>query len=402
MRNKILFLLLMCFFKNTVCQINLVPNPSFEIDTACPTNSGEIGKALPWKGTNGSSELFKNCGGSSLLGVPSNASGSQYAKTGKAYAGQWSFQYFGINYREYIQSPLSESLTANSCYLVKFYVNKANNLKLACNNHGAVLTTNSFTSPTVQPPTPAPMVNYTPQILSYDNKIVTDTLRWVEIGAVFKAIGGEKYITIGNFKSDQLTDTISYGGYAYNMSYYYYDDVSVVEISDTKKWIRDTTIHRGDSVFIGSNLGGITATWYNTAGQVLANKPGLFVKPSIDTKYIVHQTFCGGTYIDTLLVQIIEDHVGFPTIAALGLQKSELFPNPNNGELKIRFNKLEGSQKVTLQICSMDGRLLENENKLIEAKIAYTFKYDLINGLYQLKIIYMDGSFDIHPLLISN
>lgn len=399
MANKIATFIVLFLFQFSFAQINLVPNPSFEIDTACPNYSGEIFKAIPWLGTNGSTDYFKECGSSSAFRVPNNVRGFQNARTGKAYAGQYSFQTYGLNYREYLQSPLIESLVINKCYLVKFYVNNANNVRYGTNNHSALLSNNSFSTITAPWPIPSTLPNYTPQIISFINSVVKDTLDWIEIGGVYKASGGEKYITIGNFKPDTFTDTVNIGGFLSNMSYYFIDDVSVEEFTDTKKWIRDTTIHRGDSVFIGSNLGGISATWYNMAGQVIGSKPGLFVKPNIDTKYVVHQNFCGGNFIDTVLVQIIEDHVGISKLK-IADYKLQIYPQPADEFLYLELYTLASTSSATpvielvettaskyhYSITNSFGQIIrEQEVVFSNKKINISIK-DLSEGIYLLNL----------------
>ena len=53
--------------------------------------------------------------------------------------------------------------------------------------------------------------------------------RWFTIKGYYKANGGEKYITIGNFSNDLNTDTTIHadGSYWLSFSYHYIDDVCV-------------------------------------------------------------------------------------------------------------------------------------------------------------------------------
>ncbi|MFM2048687.1 MAG: hypothetical protein RI955_1235 [Bacteroidota bacterium] len=73
--------------------------------------------------------------------------------------------------------------------------------------------------------------NYTPQVQI--NQMVIDTQHWVLLQDTFIAAGGEQYISIGNFKPDnqiqtQLVDSIRNLPAA---SYYFFDDVSLVDIT---------------------------------------------------------------------------------------------------------------------------------------------------------------------------
>ena len=71
---------------------NLVPNPSFETFTNCPSNTHQIVLATPWNSPyiNGAqAEYYNVCATNPGLGIPFhfNLLGYQFTKTGNAYAG---------------------------------------------------------------------------------------------------------------------------------------------------------------------------------------------------------------------------------------------------------------------------------------------------------------------------
>ena len=106
-------------------QTNLVPNPSFEVFSNCPSGPAEVFQAMPWYDpTNASSDYFNQCATVSV-GVPSNALGNEGARTGVAYCGFYSFQALQSNYREYIQVKLNDTLEWGKKYYVSFYVSHA-------------------------------------------------------------------------------------------------------------------------------------------------------------------------------------------------------------------------------------------------------------------------------------
>src|SRR6187431_2941527 len=78
---------------------NLVPNPSFEVYTACPAGGGTGGVMLcpPWISPIGDCDYFHACATNPFYGVPENITGYQPARTGQAYAG--GHYYFNGNYR---------------------------------------------------------------------------------------------------------------------------------------------------------------------------------------------------------------------------------------------------------------------------------------------------------------
>ena len=93
----ITLLVCICCYTNSYAQ-NLVPNPSFESNTACPTALGEVGNGLVnnWSSLStacgSNADYFNACAGV-FVGVPNNNYGSQLANTGDAYAGVNQYRY---------------------------------------------------------------------------------------------------------------------------------------------------------------------------------------------------------------------------------------------------------------------------------------------------------------------
>ena len=115
---------------NGFAQTNLVPNPSFETTTGCPTNFWDISLAKPWfsASTTTSPDLFDTCSHGGLVGVPLNALGSLTANTGAAYAGIYVFG--GINYRKYLEVPLDSPLVGGHQYCLSFFVSLPDSFSL--------------------------------------------------------------------------------------------------------------------------------------------------------------------------------------------------------------------------------------------------------------------------------
>jgi OOP family OmpA-OmpF porin len=214
------FVLLFCF---VIKAQNLVPNPSFETYTLCPNSNGQIESAIPWTAATtdaSSTDYFNSC--SSVYGVPSSSGGFQYARTGNAYAGLLFCA--GTGAREYLQVQLSNPLIQNKTYNVEFYVNSSNmNANSGSNNIAAnISSTRPVSSSTYS------LQSLTPHIMNIGNQVINDTLNWVKISGCYTAQGGEEYLTIGNFFDNTNTQVGITGA-----SYYYVDDVSVVEITGT-------------------------------------------------------------------------------------------------------------------------------------------------------------------------
>jgi len=206
---------------------NLVPNPSFEDTLSCPDDQDELYKTPPWFLAGGSPDYFNKCyHGSSPtpVGVPSNFEGHQYARTGNAYAG------IGIVFNkmypvhistEYIEVRLLDSLIANKNYIIKFFISLGDTSAWATNRIGAYISKDSVYNPSDPQELP-----YTPQIENPIDSELTNKIDWVPISGTYKATGGEKFITIGDFYNypNNSFDSLPTG---VNYTYYYIDDVSV-------------------------------------------------------------------------------------------------------------------------------------------------------------------------------
>ena len=115
---KIVFhiILLRCLVLNVSAQVNLVPNPSFEFFTICPSTFSQIAYAYPWyMPTAGTSDYFNSCD-LGIMGVPLNITGYQFARTGVAYVGGQ----MTTGYREYISSRLNSALIKDKNYCIEF------------------------------------------------------------------------------------------------------------------------------------------------------------------------------------------------------------------------------------------------------------------------------------------
>jgi len=203
------------FISQQLTAQNLIPNPGFEIIADCSV--GGITNLPPWDSpTNGTSDPYNACEGLSGIGVPNNLLGHQYPYTGNGYVGSELYETGG--YREYIQIELDTPLLAEQEYCASFYANLANKSKFACNNFGMFFSNTHILNSTIS------NLNFTPQI--NDTNTVSDTANWTLIYGHFTAVGGERYLIIGNFHTDSLTDTTQMSG-NFNGAYYFIDDVNV-------------------------------------------------------------------------------------------------------------------------------------------------------------------------------
>ena len=220
-----------------IAQMNLVPNSSFEDHDSCPYSFNQIYFAAPWFQPNkvwgstinsSSTDYFDSCRLTPDVSVPISICGYQVAKTGNAYAGFGAYMPSGgqNHGREYLEIELNSPLIAQKKYLVQFYLSLANYCRYAVDAIGACFTTDSllYTSADY---TYIPTI---PQVENTQGLLLSDTLDWMLVSDTFVANGGERYMTIGNFRTDSATTTSSFNPFATNSySYYFIDDISVFE-----------------------------------------------------------------------------------------------------------------------------------------------------------------------------
>ncbi|WP_083921277.1 gliding motility-associated C-terminal domain-containing protein [Cytophaga aurantiaca] len=223
----------MCFTYTFVSSAqNLVPNYSFENNTGpCPVMQGQL-FTTDWYSPNGqTTDFFTPCGLAGWYSTPDNSQnfGFQYAATGTNYVGirAWDNSWGSSNsvIREYISVKLAEPLKACQLYYIYFKVSVANGpkTKWAVSNLGLSLSKDKVM-------TTAAVIQVSPQIFRDKAKGPPVLGQWETISGYYLAVGGEEYITIGNFETYDRTikwDVVPqlYDGAAY----YYIDDVSVTE-----------------------------------------------------------------------------------------------------------------------------------------------------------------------------
>ena len=307
-KKAILFTIILLINNKPIYSQNLVPNYSFENYIFCP-NKMNASPPPPWYiPTNNNGEYCNACDTSGYLGVPvgiiKGAPNFQYARTGVAYI---YLDYRNGPTRTYIQLKLFDSLKAGHYYYAEHFVNVPNPMKYACNNIGMLFTNKAIYADTNI--SFAPVIPANPQVVNFNNPIIADTLNWIKVSGVFKAQGGEQYLTLGNFKDNAHTNILQIQSNGYGGAGYYIDDVSVIPLDNMQLKAdagRDTTITIGDSAFIGSYTNGIdTIKWLQNGVTIIdSTRPGFWVYPTSNTYYVVTQTVNGYTSRDTVWVTV--------------------------------------------------------------------------------------------------
>lgn len=310
MKTTIFTLLTLLFFCSLSGQVNLVPNPSFENYNQCPDGSIPMGvwNPVPWnQDPIWSSDYFNVCG-TNGHGIPQNFIGWQYPQDSNAYVGIGVFVHPSLSpeYREYIQVQLLDTLNAGSIYCVTFFVSLADTINYGITNVGA------YFSPAPGGMNAATYYTFQPQVNNPDTNYLNDKDGWMKVSGSFAANGDERFIIIGNFNPDSLTNyeiadstDIETGG-AWS-AYYYIDNVSVIEMQPVITG-SSLIICPGDTAQLGVNaVSGLNYSWSPATGLNDTTISNPLASPTLTTTYTLTQTECETVQTTTVTVTVRTD-----------------------------------------------------------------------------------------------
>jgi len=207
---------------------NLVPNGSFENLEGKLKALGCIENATGWSSPTGVRADIFTPSKSIQINVPENTYGKEDAKDGTNYAGIVGYSFGDALPRSYVMAKLNTPLKKGMKYCVRFSLSLSEASKYASNQIGV-----SFSSKAFGTDSKTAIIEKT-HILDFKNKIFSAMYNWEDVCGTFYAEGGEKYLTIGNFTSNENTKneknkkdpknkTVQLNG-----AYYYIDNVSVI------------------------------------------------------------------------------------------------------------------------------------------------------------------------------
>lgn len=308
---------------------NLVPNPGFEIYQTCDftfaaidTNSTAQPVVPGWLNATagGTPDYFHRCQvmPSDFLGdnfsVPNNAAGHQEPHHGDAYAGinlhaRHSAEIYN---REYLQSKLADRLEPGRRYCAGFRTSYANQDSIVALSAATLVAPRGWgmsfsaarqfnaTDPFQQPLAPDAFHLPGPTHISSASAI-TDTAGWTLVSGVYTAVGGEEWITIGNFNPVGQPDLDTfYNAGAYTVSaYYYIDDVFAIPMDGGGLLPRDTALCASDFPLRLDAFEGFTGYLWghgDTTGSVAITGPGT---------YTVMASYEGCPILDTITISAL-------------------------------------------------------------------------------------------------
>lgn len=332
--------------------------------------------------------------------VPLSNYAFQWPHQGKNYFIFSPYSQFSYNNRGYPRNRLKQTLKAGKSYCVSFYVNLSNQSTYGIDAIGAYFGNSSLD--TIKSCT-WPITYLTPQISNSSNNVITDTLNWVPITGTFVANGTEKYMIIGNFKSDVSTNStmVRQTNPQVVASEYLIDDVKCIEMDAPAYAGPDKLIKYGDSVYIGQDSDYAIdpyCQWYQLPGMVpLDTTSGIWVKPSVTTTYVVKQNIeCGSEKVDTVVISV--NYVGLNELAHDGGVK--FFPNPASSTLYLETFGDPGSG-IMCTVFDQLGQIVKEEELVFNDRKASINLEALSNGAYFITIKNSDNEKVTKKLLIA-
>lgn len=352
--------------------------------------NGSILLATPWYSANatGTPDYYHSCAVDPEMDVPRHTAwnGYQYALTGDGYAAINA--YIRPDIREYIQVQLTEPLDTGENYVVRFFVNRLNRSVFSIDRMGALFTETAVSSPGSQ------LINLIPQIENPVGDILSDTVDWQEVSGCYMAMGGELFMTIGNFYDDATTsfDSVPSVVPVLMQAYYYVDDVLVMEIpaadAGPDQFVCSEAIQIGTSQIPGSPC---SYSWLPGTGLSDSTIAQPYALPSQTTVYTLTQITLCDTTISTVTVHITNtgncDEVVFS-------------PNPTNGQLSLTYTLSGETNEIS--IFNSAGQIVEH----IEVASGFKQEQDLdlnrlSNGVYVYHVLRDGETFLVDKFIIA-
>ena len=211
---------------------NMVENGSFESTEGKIRKLGSIENAIGWISPTGVRADLYTSSKEPTIDVPLNLYGKEDAKDGGNYAGIVAYSYGNKMPRSYLMTKLKTPMKKGLKYCVSFNVSLAEASKYSSNQIAANFSSKAYGT---DAKTSILEKNH---VVHPNNKVFNGYYNWEQVCGVYIAEGGEKYITIGNFTSDEDTKNernkkqteVKVGQII--AAYYYIDDVTVTLVEN--------------------------------------------------------------------------------------------------------------------------------------------------------------------------
>jgi hypothetical protein len=376
---------------------NYVNNSSFEQLTISP-NSNPWDRAKYWGPMDSAGGAAYVTRAKMFGTTPNSGTGYQMPRTGDNYVlTQFYCDLSTCSYtnsRGYPRNRLKRNLKGGVTYCVKYHTVNTNNCVVGIDSYGAFFG-GSWLDTTKK--CSMPITYISPQI-SWQGGIIIDTMNWVPITGTFVADGTEKYMVLGNFKSNPATQTtIINPTYLPNLSNdIYIDDVSLIEMDLPAFAGRDTSVIPGDSIYLGYEQDieiNESCIWYKWPNMTtpIDTIAGFWLKPVSNGTFVVRQQlWCSGVKWDTVVIEMnplgLNEKLNPDSYRDIN-EELKIYPVPasNFFEVSIQNQYLVHDFKQ-LRIYNSLGEMIREEEINFENGKAVLKVDNLSNGAYIVEI----------------
>jgi hypothetical protein len=393
--SKIFFYGVFTFLYNssTNAQIaNFVSNGGFEKYYSCSQSFSLLGYIVTTNDWDEIDDVLASKWNHYCYGaVPYNNFFYNYPRTDSAYV---SFDAFCLNCspsasRTNIRNTLKGPLIAGSVYCVKFYINNSEKSSHSINSIDAYFGGDELD--TISKAHVA-LTYINPQISNSNLNYLSDTIGWKLVSGTFTAQGGEKYMLIGNLRSDIATNSIIsnsiMAAMGWTISEIAIDDVSCIDIDLPAFAGPDTYVVAGGSVYIGRPRDvGIdeACIWYKLPNNATSidTAAGIWVSPTTTSTYVVVQDICGNINRDTVVVSL--SGVGISELEGIR-NDIKLFPNPANDIIQIQYSLDISDPFTKVSFYNNLGQLINEGSIIFKNKKGSIPISNFENGVYSLEL----------------
>ncbi len=228
--NKVIILFLIGF-KDLLGQVNIVPNPSFETFTSCPSGGAQWHRCSNWNNVNmnvgvgswGTPDYFTSCGTGGTT-PPATFAGTCNPHTANSMMALVMYNAPFPEFREYLSAQLKCSIQSGTTYTLSFWLSNGTGIKspYTIKNIGAHFSISPLTQSGWN------YINVIPQCEITSNVISTGWTQFIFTGI---SSANWNYITIGCFRQDINNNPVlsfpNPGGPASVYANYFVDDIEV-------------------------------------------------------------------------------------------------------------------------------------------------------------------------------
>lgn len=196
---------------------NLVPNGSFE---NFRRRSGSIRQAIPWL-DKGTIDFYQNP-------LTNDTTVQKGGYSGYCYAG---FR-FQKRYKEFLMVKLAESLHRGTTYEFTMHVRLAFWSNCVVRSFGVLFSKGMYTKQ-------ADAIKSSMIDTVCKKGGLSKGFQWFTISGTYKADGGEKYLTIGNFAPEVRKELVRIQplSFGFKESYYFVDDIKLIKVKQAEEKI---------------------------------------------------------------------------------------------------------------------------------------------------------------------